>query len=538
MRSSAGTYGDFRFPTTSGIGDYAMLNGGTHPSLGSGLPTTVAYDKAAAALNPQVTSGGSYMLSLDTEGNPFSALEHKGAPMKEEYLERALNGEAKMQVREPMQANGIGGSGFTGIGLESGTSPYGGLSSFDYGALPPGMQSSTTGESNDQLRSNDLANYGRRAAPREPVAALHDGMPQPFLQTRNLAEEVTAPSKYNGPGDFNFPKTGSFVAAPYDGDGLPYYDQPSKSYPSTYEGSRSYSKTYESAPQASRGTYYDAHSAMPNGMYEDGRVRRGMATSMRPMNGYDSHFQDGLLEYRNGAQEIGSSYLYGQPPGGRVSYERIGSPMPGSPMLGSRQVGPVLATSGSFVASPFAEGAPTLDFLPPVKSSSSYAPPPTGFSTLAPSGSFVASPFAVGAPTPDMLGMSLFPRGQNAYPETYGSIPPSLYGMGPSLGGGNRYASPFPGYDAEVPGRFEAGTFGANSQLGKGSSMEGGRGSILYGSKADYAPSDKDKLPKGEQRGREEVDLNPNEKQNMPRSREREDAAPRLKRKGERRACC
>merc|ERR1719506_399789 len=99
--------------------------------------------------------------------------------------------------------------------------------------------------------------------------------------------------------------------------------------------------------------------------------------------------------------------------------------------------GKSLPSSGSFVAAPFEEGAPTLDMLtPPAAYGGAYShPPPAAPGGLQSSGSFVATPYAEGAP--DMFAMSReilrcegeLPGRRGAGMDAYPSSPPaSLYG--------------------------------------------------------------------------------------------------------------
>lgn len=223
----------------------------------------------------------------------------------------------------------------------------------------------------------------------------------------------------------------------------------------------------------------------------------------------------------------------GVPPAGKVSYGSIAAPT----ISGGPAASFAIATSGSFVAEPFAGGAPSL---PPA--AAPYAPPPMSFGGGLPaSGSFVAEPFAGGAPTPDMLGMSMQPRPQGGYPD-YSSLPPSSFGMpgggalGPNAGfGGSPFGfgqTPFVGFDAEVPGKsLGTANFGIESQSSFVTN-EGGTGS------SGMKPSDKSREKDATQMKAAEAQ-DPNAKASMRRgSRERDGAAPRTKRKAERRACC
>merc|ERR1740117_1658791 len=139
----------------------------------------------------------------------------------------------------------------------------------------------------------------------------------------------------------------------------------------------------------------------------------------------------------------------GVPPAGTVSHGSIagaaaGMPdpfrPPGAPGTGGRPGGSVLASSGSFVAEPFAGGAPNMDLFNPRNPAPDAFPPtspmPLPFNTLQSSGSFVAEPFARGELGPDTFGgMSManlgFGQG-SSYPDSSGN----LYGGGPPGAGG------------------------------------------------------------------------------------------------------
>jgi hypothetical protein len=191
-----------------------------------------------------------------------------------------------------------------------------------------------------------------------------------------------------------------------------------------------------------------------------------------------------------------------------------------------------------------------------------YAPPsPMNFSSLPTSGSFVATPFSEGAPTPDMFRSKGSPL-PGGYPDAYPSSPPPALGMYGGAPGGNMGfgsggtfgfgsgPSPFMGFDSEVPGKALATpNYGSGPQAGSfvavapsaPSSKEGGNGaSVRFSdSKTDHVGKDTD--PRAKARAGESAPVpsgKAHSRSQMERSSRVRDGPARVKKKGERRACC
>lgn len=560
--------------------------GGTQPSASAvtappfatrELPVTQAYERAAAALSAQVASGASFALNIDGEGGGAGAYESKFSnPLSmptEVYLEPPGNYEVTIQTLQSLEASGGAVSGMRApMASQANNLPSSALVGFEPGPgfverresqayAARGGAGAAVEETVSALQGNSFQQYGQ---PREMGAPGAPGGSAPYGAASTAPPVIdgamygsSSPAAFDGAKygtsysskspaafdatrsqkqeleNFNFPTAGSFVATPYDGDGLP-----------TYAGLDAPPQPSFDAP-GSRKPYYDprydesgaSRSAMGlAGSYGfDGADARRSAMSMAAGQ---SRGTGGLGSFDySSSQAYGAASPYsGVPPAGKISHASIAAPSISSPGVGSFAI----ASTGSFVASPFAEGAPTLDMIPPP---APYAPPPMslGGAGLPASGSFVAEPFAGGAPTPDVLGMSMRPRMPGGYPD-YASVPPSsyMYGSappGPVGFGSNPFSygqSPFVGFDAEVPGKpFGTANFGVEST----SSFvmpEGGPAS--NGVKSTSEPQAQQPRP-SKAAVEQEIVEDPNSKARMPRSRDR-DGAPKTKRKGERRACC
>lgn len=483
---------------------YGGASFGSSPYMGPGsyqppapVPreTTPAFERAAAALSAQVASGGSFALNMEGEGmeNPFegslygsqAALAQGNYPFPpvtaapDVYRQPSDNREVMIQTLQSLQAKeqaaSCGPQGF-GAPLDS-----------QYSVLPSSAfaGSATPGGAYDNVPPKGYVGYGGASAGyEETVASLQAGSMQPYRQPSQGSRHSSKPSQssqqrgmpstgvqdgrsHSGAGssmsgkqpnpfeDFSFPKTGSFVATPYDDDGTPaYYDTLSRpaGAPMPYDaigtqGMRPSEEDSRRVPASSSqfstvNNAYDSYKAggaaaspaMGYDPYAGGNGRM-------PANAYDYNLGGyGLPDARRGydpGSATGASYS------GSLTRDKGGPAGVGDPGMG----GSALISSGSFVATPYAEGAPTLEMLPPTNAApyQGYAPPPMPPSPPAPyappsqqsysllqhgSGSFVATPFADGAPTPDMLRGSVpgspLPGG---YPDAYPNSPPTSLGM-------------------------------------------------------------------------------------------------------------
>jgi len=573
---------------------------GTAAYLGA-LPVTPAYQQAAAALGTQ--------LGPESSMNPFEAgSSEPGQKGREMYRDASNNHDFKAMLSD-LKAP-LDGFSMPGLSHNAGMSAVNGsvesLGALDYGRTMQSTYMQSSGPGAMDGFSYGAASYGA-AGEANPSAGY--GASYNSVNSVSAAADIGRGSMKDLRTDsFNFPTAGSFVATPYDNDGLPVYDAQFTSAPSEgYEyqmgrnssevaggkvSTRDEAEVYRScvvkqAPgRASEGRPSEGAQARDSYMsgahldYAKASDRYADPTrgSANTYGGSASGMRNSAADYRGidyrGASPEASAYPL-SPPAGRASYASIGnSSLAG---MGGPSGGSMLATSGSFVASPYAEGAPSFDMLPspssmPYSSPLPYSSPPSAlpysspaFNSLQTSGSFVASPFAEGAPSPDMFGMSMASGKQGGYQDTFSNMPPASLGMysapppnmslglgaSSSLGFGSS-PSPFVGFDVDVPGKsLQPGNFGLGPQAGSFVGMvppsadkEGSREStgVRFSDKKHDLPGRESQAATKSQTEKpsKEDSANPNSKQRMHRgSRDRDaDAAPRTKRKGERRSCC
>eukprot|EP00928_Gymnodinium_smaydae_P018242 TRINITY_DN16950_c0_g1_i1.p1 TRINITY_DN16950_c0_g1~~TRINITY_DN16950_c0_g1_i1.p1 ORF type:complete len:627 (-),score=79.44 TRINITY_DN16950_c0_g1_i1:202-2082(-) len=310
---------------------------------------------------------------------------------------------------------------------------------------------------------------------------------------------------------YAFPKTGSFVAEAYE-DGRPMYQ--AQSY-------RGQPNSYSPDPRDPRAAYANGYPGYGGGYEREARSLSPMpARSHSPMgyghhsngysNGYTNGYPGGMNGYTNGyngyAGAPGNGYAAAYGPGnghsnvygnaygaaqasgygnsygnsyGAPSYAGARAPSP----CGCRCGGGGFPTSGSFIAEPFAEGAPSLQSFSREQSPSygpartaSFGPPPMGTASVLPA--YPDSCGAVGAPPGGnsyAMPMGSYANlgygggGVNAYGK--GSFMPptqSSFMAGPSTGAyGSSYgASPY------------GGAFNAGLGAGLGGGLGGGMGNF------------------------------------------------------------
>jgi hypothetical protein len=291
---------------------------------------------------------------------------------------------------------------------------------------------------------------------------------------------------------FAFPTAGSFVAEPYKEDGVPAYNPygPSqKSYPSTsYPTDANYRERSSSPLPRAASPMYD-HRAYSNepvggqvrangytngctngytngyGGYTNGYTNGyggayGAANGYSPTNGYAM----GNVYSRGRPQGTGDTYSggvmsYGAPPGRSVS--PCGGRFDGDPRYGmalpTAEVLPHgFPTAGSFVAEPFAQGAPAVTApMAAMSRSGSYSPLFGGAEDSGMYGAMTPGMPPCGAVSPSPYGRPMYGGGMGGMPASfqYGGMPGGLGGAGvggydlrAAFGGagGNGYSSPFP----------------------------------------------------------------------------------------------
>lgn len=277
--------------------------------------------------------------------------------------------------------------------------------------------------------------------------------PQPDYNRfpREQNHRVRAPGHYvevsEAPRDaqYVFPTAGSFIAEPFR-EGSPMYMPSQRSYPSSCRERSSSPMPCGSRSPMYGGAYHSTSSPYyPSEGYLDPRGRHSVH---HPHNSY-SYSRSVSPMYRGGDTYSGGAVSYGPAPGAAMSYSpapcgQFGAasmPLPTSNMPYS------FRSSGSFVAEPFAPGAPPPSALLP--RSPSYGPPAgpclggfqdsdgygsTQFSGLPPLGgpmSFggggASSPFLPPPQASFLAGIG--PAG--GFPEANSFAPPGAFGQCP-----------------------------------------------------------------------------------------------------------
>jgi len=535
----------------------------THNTIAMGTPMT-----GPAHNNNMVHQFGGIMDS-DHLGHGASVVGEGGAGPSSMY--GRAGGPSLSSTTSPMH----------GQGASSSNTPYRAVSPMHgetngHGVLYEGIDSKIFGGSS-ALHANIAGQptYSKSAGP----SSLYDGtmnLPRSTPSGAGVLHGASAPASLSGapsmgafgvaapsPGTrsadaaaYAFPAAGSFVATPYDDEGVPafkYRDEPSL-------------RPTVSAPS---GYPYGAI-----GFYDNIGNSRGASTSpMRRLSiggsdGYASTGLGGFPEYGpTQPYQRGTASTPGMLPVGAASYAAAqlgpyGAVMGGHlGMPGGGSDGANLVSAGSFVATPFAEGAPTPEML---GFGCSYPPPPAsygmppglGYGRVGGLGRPAAlggsqSPFGPG-PSPtggEMRGNLLGPFGTDftqsgSFVASLGPPPPacatmpSLYSSGGACGMGGRP----PDYDPP-PGCCVGGTGGAAAEgggggepapplrLGGNRNADGGstNGNGRGGGRDDTSsrappPSGGGAASRSRRQHRS--------------SRDRDEAMPRTKRKGSSRPCC
>lgn len=443
--------------------------------------------------------------------------------------------------------------------------------------------------------------------------------------------------------DFSFPQAGSFVATPYDDAGSPaYYDALSRpgGPPMTYDaiGTQGMRTSEGNAGRVAASSSQSGTTPNPFERYTFGGGAAGPAMGYDAYAGGNDKMAANAYDYNLGGYGLPDTrrgYDPGSANGASYSGALARDRARPASMGDSGMAGNMLVSSGSFVATPYAEGAPTLDMLPPTTAAPypGYAPPPvpppppspyaptsqTSYNPLQHgSGSFVATPFAEGAPTPDMLrgrvpGSPLPGGFPDAYPNSpptslgmYGGASPGMYGgaspstamdmyggarastgmdmyggtglldmyggalaspglgfgaggpspFGPFTGfehspSGPSGSTPFSGFDSQVPGKSlahanygpgppQAGSFVAVPPPHPGKEGGNGNGSVRFSDdKSDYSGTRSQPRTRSTDAGRTGPSdaRNGDSKSQMERASRSRDGPSRTKKKGERRAC-
>jgi len=239
---------------------------------------------------------------------------------------------------------------------------------------------------------------------------------------------------------YSFPTAGSFVAEPYR-EGQPIFTPSQPSYPSAYPERRYQERSSSPLPGRATPQYggaytYGAGLGASNSIVTYGAEGPGYRQDVRSYSPERSQGVNGSYGLRPGytngynGYASGPSYAYGAayskgdtysggtisygPPPGRGSYSP-GFPQAGLPSSNNLAFG-AFPTGASFVAEPFAPGAPSI-LSPSPSRTPSYVPPPipaaySGFGLGAGSGfeSFAASADA-GIASPQYGGACGFGRG-------------------------------------------------------------------------------------------------------------------------------
>lgn len=358
----------------------------------------------------------------------------------EAYGAADMNGPSSYMTEEPLaNAQAFGGGG-VGVARMSSDARSGGAGSQAQGRIVS-ERILTAAEAQEYFGRHSTApayeSGGRpREAPRE--VAVRDYSPQPdfgrYEYLRGDAREArehyqaTVAETISEPAAFNFPTAGSFVAEPFQEDAPMYNMEPQRSYPSTsvpvyvapYGGRERSASPMMGRPPSPMPSEQRAYSSEPYGGnspqgyrqgYSNGYERAG--NSYSPSPGYANSYIRGV----NGpSSHVGNSYAAPSGYASRSAYPSNGGVVSyGPPPTWSRVCG-----------APRYEGES--------RGYPSYAEVPSyGFPTA---GSFVAEPFAVGAPSVSMArsgSYSPLPGGEHPY----ASPPPAIdYGGMPSRYGG------------------------------------------------------------------------------------------------------
>jgi hypothetical protein len=257
-----------------------------------------------------VASGGSFALNMEGEGldNPFDASAYEpGTANVMVYREPSGNREVTLETLQSLQGKEKAAS----VAIDSFSAPW----SSQYPAMPAQTFAGST-EPGGTFDSGVRQSYGVRgsagAGYEGIVSALQATSSQIYRQPSQSSQQRDMPRtggfdgcSHSGRGsatgssqsgkqqppaeDVSFPKTGSFVATPYDDNGAPAFDYKSRSGPPA---------NYEA--MGHRSMHSDGH-------YGEGSAMRGANSSLAmgaAANGYDSYSAGGIAASSGAGYEV------------------------------------------------------------------------------------------------------------------------------------------------------------------------------------------------------------------------------------------